>query len=258
MTNAPDINQIQFKRAIRQLLASVARGPGGEEQSQDVASSLNRLSELMSDTAGADVGEFDNITAQLKSALSTTQDFSAQEIGKVLHTLGDLSEGVDRPQSLEDLANWFEENLGPVLNRRLGVESVAEQSAAIRESARGAIDAALQKHGIEAPDTEATPQSSPIEMTRHRLFWQNFIALAPALAPLLALQSGAAGVQAQLSCLLGTLDLPDQVNLSIDQTGARLDFAAPADAETAQVLQIILADAPVMEGWRFSIAGHEV
>jgi hypothetical protein len=95
-------------------------------------------------------------------------------------------------------------------------------------------------------------------MSRHRLFWQNFASLAPGLLRMVPTSEGSAAAARQVSALLDALDLPRDVAVSAIPGGAQLDFAASDDVAMAGLLQTILADAPVIEGWRFSVGGHTV
>lgn len=220
---------------------------------------LNAVSaELTEAFRAAGIGDgtgLGDLPADAAEALEAVNSATPEDLAQMLHRLADLTEGKDRPQSLEDLANWFESNLGPVLKRRFGVEAEADRKAEIRQGARTAIDAVLAKRGIDAPAARPERQATPGAMTRHRLFWQNFTALAPALVPLVATRSGAEAAAGQVSALLRSLDLPDRLALWSHPDGARLDFAAPADPDTAITLQKILADAPVLDGWQFSVGG---
>lgn len=242
--------------AIRKLMVDHA----GEEM-LDPEALRAAAKDLTKAFKAAGVGDgqgLEDLPDDAAEALAAIQSATPADLAQVLHRLADLADGRDRPQSLEDLAAWFETNLGPVLDRRLGQRAETDSKAEIRKGARAAIDAALAKHGIVPPAANIPRQPAPGAMNRHHLFWQNFAALAPGLIPLLATRSGAEAAAGQVSALLSALDLPDQVALTPRPGGARLDFTAAAAPDTALTLQKILADAPLLDGWRFSIGGHEI
>ena len=119
----------------------------------------------------------EDLPRQAREALAKAQSFSGDDLAQILWRFVDLADGsAGGSDSLEDLANWLEGNLGPLLSDDFGPEAEARRKAEIKKGARSVIDAALAKRGIGAPVAKPARQSAPGDMTRHLLFWQNFTA----------------------------------------------------------------------------------
>lgn len=246
----------KLKSAVRQVLASAALSDADNPAAnQTMLNALRHLSEQMRALPGVADSDTDDLTGEVQDALRAAQDLSPAELAQFLRGLGDLAEGT-APQggSLEDLAGWLEAQFGPILSRRVGLESGADQTQQIKDAIKAQIGASLADKGFATTAPPAQP--APGAMTRHHLFWQNFAALAPGLAPLLVQPGGADAAGTQISSILASLDLPSGVRVAGSPGAATLDFSATDDAVQAEMLVQIIADAPDIPGWTVSVGGH--
>ncbi len=244
------------RKLVAELLAEAEGGRGVDTgKVHDIAGQFAAM------TGGAEARtDLDTLSREVADAARRLSEGSDRDLADLLRSLAALTEdGRARSESLEDLAGLLESALGPLLSKGGGPQAEADRRRAYRDGARGVVGAALARRGIGTGGATADPMPRPAAagMARHRLFWQNFGSLAPGLARLAATRGGAAAAAAQVADLLRALDLPDEVAVRAGPAGVVLDFAAPPDLDTARVLQRMLADAPVLDGWRLAIGGTE-
>lgn len=248
--------QKNLRRALRRVLSSAAMAdPSDPAANETLLKSLEGLTTQLKALDGVDEADADDFTEDITDVLNNAQSLSPDQLAQFLHGLGHLADGSAAPDgSLEDLAGWLETQFGPILSRRFGLEAQAAQKQQIRDAIKVQVDAGLAARGITPPSSVTTTRS--VTMKRHMLFWQNFQAIAPGLAPILSQPDGTQLAATQISALLASLDLPNEVTVSRDAGEASLDFTPSDDVETAKMIVQILTDAPDIPGWRIATGGY--
>ena len=241
---------------------------GGGPHRMDATRELMRRIRVGLQASGEPVpDELDELPERLAALSGRLGDATPEELAGFLRGLAGLAaprpsgeegarEGGRRDEAqLEEVVEWFEKNLGPLVGlERRRRRQEAELQAEYRESAKRSIDAALRSHGITplttAPEPAAAHEPAAAQtMNRQRFFWREFSHVEAELRRMLA---GGRRDEARerLAGLLEDFDLAADFDLALAGEVAVLSFPTPGDFDAARRLQLVIRDSPRLPGWR--------
>jgi hypothetical protein len=245
----------ELAAAIADLVQSI--GTSGAIDRERMRAAARSLQAMFSARGLAAGPLFEDLPDQAALAVERLRSAQPEDLGELLRTVAGLVETRgERVSDLEALARWLQTQVAPILGEDAREpQAEAPEMDGIRAGARRLIAEALREQGLgpASAGPPSTPHPPAAAMTRHRVFWRNFEAIAPALAGFIGTAAGAETAGRQVSALLASLDLPAAVAVRADESGAVLSFAPPTGVDEAELLRRMLADAPAVAGWRFAI-----
>jgi hypothetical protein len=250
--------------AIFRILQSVQFDNPADQR--ELRAALRALEGLLSARGLPAEDAFEHLPEEAVTAIKRLHAAQPNEVAGLMRAFAGLIEtGSRSAPDLERLTEWLKANVEPILSRgEHGSAAEARSMVEIRSSAKSVIAKAMRAQGLSpsadwttaeaAPDTAASAGG----MTRHRVFWRNFGSLAPSLHAFAAGEQGAEAARRQVAGLLASLDLPSRVTVRRAGDAAVLSFASPTTAAEAELLRVILAEAPLIEGWQVVIGEDRI